>query len=198
MPPPYPVVRARVDRAIARRDLAAVRSPARDLPSVVTFADAVQILLLMLEADDPAFDAAAVRWIARFASECGAVTLSEVHAALEALDALPASDAQLTLTGLLSGTGCAARAACSCSSWAATPMCSAPVRPADGVGAALLCQGRWNGTVVTTILGSGRNARRSRGAIWLCRLRCHQCRTTNSGKMTVSVTSGRWRCSASM
>jgi hypothetical protein len=105
MPPPFSVVRARLDRAIARRDLAAVRSAARDLPSVVTLADAVQVLLLMLEADDPAFDAAAVRWIARFAGECGGVTLSEVHAALEALDALPASDSQVTLTGLLKRHG---------------------------------------------------------------------------------------------
>ena len=136
-------------------------------------ADAVQVLLLMLEADDPAFEAAAVRWIARFASECGAVTLSEVHAA---------------------------------GGWRGPRARRGPLHRcarrrfvlADGVGAVLLCQGRWKGTVVTTIFGSGRNARRSRGAIWLCRLRCHQCRTTSSGRMTVSVTSGRWRRSASM
>ena len=105
MPPPYPVVRARLDRAIARRDLAAVRSAARDLPGVVTLADAVQVLLLMLETDDSAFEAAAVRWIARFTSESGGVTLSEVHAAVEALDALPAPDAHVTLTGLLKRHG---------------------------------------------------------------------------------------------
>lgn len=105
MPPPYPVVRARLERAIARRDLAAVRSAARDLPGVVTLADAVHVLLLMLEADDAAFEAAAVRWIARFTSEGGGVTLGEVHAALEALDALPALDSQVTLTGLLKRHG---------------------------------------------------------------------------------------------
>jgi hypothetical protein len=105
MPPPYPIVRARLDRALADRDLAAVRSAARAIPSVVTLADAVQVLLLMLEADDPAFEAAAVRWIARFTTECGGVTLSEVHAALEALDALPAPDSQITLTGLLKRHG---------------------------------------------------------------------------------------------
>jgi hypothetical protein len=103
--PPYPVVRARLDRAIARRDLPSIRSAARELPSVVTFADAVQVLLLMLEADDPAFDAATVRWIARFTSECRGVTLGEVHAAMEALDALPASDSQVTLTALLKRHG---------------------------------------------------------------------------------------------
>lgn len=64
MPPPYPVVRARLDHAIARRDLAAIRSAARDLPSAVTLVDAV-----------------------------------------EALDALPASDAQAMLTGLLTRHG---------------------------------------------------------------------------------------------
>ena len=103
--PPHPVVRARLDRAIASRDLAAIRSAARDLPSVVTLADAVQVLLLMVEADDPAFEPAAVRWIARYTAECGGVTLGEVHAALEALEALPAPDAHATLTGLLKRHG---------------------------------------------------------------------------------------------
>ena len=105
MSPPYPVVRARLDRAIASRDLAAVRSAARDLPGVVTLADAVQVLLLLLDADDPAFEAAAVRWIARFTSECAGVTLGEAQTALEALDALPAPDANATLTALLKRHG---------------------------------------------------------------------------------------------
>jgi hypothetical protein len=89
------------DRAIARRDLAAVRSAARDLPGVVTLADAVHVLQLLLETHDPAFEAAAVRWIALFTSECRGVTLAEVHAAVEALHALPAPDAHATLTALL-------------------------------------------------------------------------------------------------
>ena len=101
MPPPYPVVRARLDRAIADRDLAAVRSAARDLPGVVTLADAVQVLVLMLEDDDSAFQAAAVRWIARFTGQCAGVTLGQAYAALEALDTLPAPDAQATLAALL-------------------------------------------------------------------------------------------------
>jgi hypothetical protein len=101
MPPPYPVVRARLDRALASCDLGAVRAAARELPRVVTLTDAVQVLLLMLDADDPAFEAAAVRWIARFTGEGGGVTLGETQAALEALDTLPAPDAQATLTALL-------------------------------------------------------------------------------------------------
>ena len=59
----------------------------------------------MLEADDPAFEAAAVRWLARFTTECAGVTLGEAHAALEALEALPAADAHTTLTALLKRHG---------------------------------------------------------------------------------------------
>ena len=101
MPPPYPVLRARLDRAIANGDLGAVRSVARELPSIVTLADAVRVLLLMLEGGDPAFEGAAVRWLARFATECHGVTLGEAQAALEALGGLPAPDAQSTLVNLL-------------------------------------------------------------------------------------------------
>src|SRR3954467_10743364 len=87
-PPPAPVVRARLDRALTMRDLSAVRAAARESPSIVTLADAVQILMLMLEADDPAFEGASVRWLARFTTECAGVTLGEAQAALEALEAL--------------------------------------------------------------------------------------------------------------
>src|SRR4051812_23552063 len=75
MPPPAPVVRARLDRALAGGDLAAVRAAVRDGPSVVTLADAVRVLMLMVEADDPAFERAAVRWLARFTGECGGGTV---------------------------------------------------------------------------------------------------------------------------
>ncbi len=101
MPPPFTVVRARLDRALAGGDLAAVRAAALERPSIVTLGDAVRVLLLMLEADDAAFERAAVRWLARFTGECGGVTLGEAHAALEALDGLPAPDAQATLGALL-------------------------------------------------------------------------------------------------
>jgi hypothetical protein len=105
MPPPSVVVRTRLERALARRDLAAVRAAARDLPGVVTLADAVDVLLLMLDLDDPAFEPSAVRWIARYAAECPGATLGELHAALEALDALPAPDAHATLVALLKRHG---------------------------------------------------------------------------------------------
>ncbi len=99
--PPAPVVRARLDRALASRDLSAVRAAAREIPKIVTLRDAVQILGLMLDADDPAYEGAAVRWLARFTTECPGVTLGEVQAALEALEGLPAPDAEATLSALL-------------------------------------------------------------------------------------------------
>jgi hypothetical protein len=99
--PPAPVIRARLDRALATRDLAAVRAAAREIPRIVTLADAVQILILMLDADDPTFESAAVRWLARFTSECPGATLGEAQAALEALEALPSPDAEATLHALL-------------------------------------------------------------------------------------------------
>jgi hypothetical protein len=105
VPPPFVVVRTRLERAIARRDLAAIRAAARDLPGITTLADAAEVLLLMLELDDPAFEPSAVRWIARFAGECPDATLGELHAALEALDALPAPDAHATLVTLLKRHG---------------------------------------------------------------------------------------------
>ena len=101
MPTPAPVVRARLDRALAGGDLAAIREAARDGPSVVTLADAVRVLMLMVETDDAAYERAAVRWLARFTGECGGATLGEAQAALEALEALPEPDAHATLITLL-------------------------------------------------------------------------------------------------
>lgn len=101
MPPPYPVIRARLDRALAERDLVAFRSAAREFPDAVTLGDALQVLLLMVDHDDPALEPAGVRWINRFTGECRGVALTEVHAAVEALAALPAPDALATLSGLL-------------------------------------------------------------------------------------------------
>jgi hypothetical protein len=101
MPPPYPIIRARLDRALAEHDLAAFRRAAREFPGAVTLGDALQVLALMLKGDDPAFEFAAVRWIHRFTGECRGVALTEVRAAVEALDGLPDADANATLTALL-------------------------------------------------------------------------------------------------
>jgi hypothetical protein len=109
MPPPYPIVRARLDRALAEHDLAGFRNAARELPGAVTLADGLHVLLMMLESDDPTFDSAAVRWINRFTGECRGVALTEVHAAVEALDGLPDADAHATLGALLRRHGRRAR-----------------------------------------------------------------------------------------
>jgi hypothetical protein len=105
LPPPSPVIRARLDRALETHDLAAVRAAARDLPSIVTLRDAVDVLVLMLDADDPTFEPAALRWLARFLRECDGVTLPEALAALEALDGLAQQDARATLIALVKRHG---------------------------------------------------------------------------------------------
>jgi hypothetical protein len=101
MSAPFPVVRARLDSALASRDLARVRAAARELPDVLTLKDAIDVLVLMEEVEDPAFEAAAVRWVARLLAECRGLTLGSVHAAVDALDALPAPDATATLLSLI-------------------------------------------------------------------------------------------------
>src|SRR5260370_39365240 len=54
------------------------------------------------------------------------------------------------------------------------------------------------GTLVTTIPGRKSNAAFSRKAVWLCKKFSHQCATTNSGRMTVSVSSGQSSCTVSI
>jgi hypothetical protein len=99
--PPYPVIRRRLDRALAARDLEGVRAAARELPGGLSLADALAVLVVMDELEDPRFERAAVRFVSRFAAECGGVGLGDVQAALQALDALPAPDAHATLVALL-------------------------------------------------------------------------------------------------
>lgn len=98
---PYPVIRARFDGALARRDLAAARAAARELPGGITLRDAVKMLTLMRELDDPAYERAAVRWVVRFASECRDATLTDLRAAVDAVDSLPASGSHAVLAALL-------------------------------------------------------------------------------------------------
>src|SRR5262249_35853258 len=87
--PAYPVIRARFDGAIARRDLAAARAAAVELPGGLTLVDALAVLVLMEELDDRAYERGAVRWVARFAAECADAQLVDLRAAIDALDTLP-------------------------------------------------------------------------------------------------------------
>ncbi len=56
----------------------------------------------------------------------------------------------------------------------------------------------WSGTLVTRTFGSAASESRSLVAVSSYRSRCHQWRSASSGTITVSVSSGRWACSASM
>ena len=99
--PPYPVTRARFDGAIARRDLAGVRAAARAFPNGLPLRDALNVIVLMEELEDPSFERAAVRWVARFAGECGDAGLADLRAAVDALDGLPGDGARAVLAALL-------------------------------------------------------------------------------------------------
>jgi hypothetical protein len=105
MVPPYPVVRRRLERALAARDLRAVCAAARELAGGLSLVDALAVLVVMDELEDPRFERAAVRFVSRFAGECGGVGLGELQALLEALDGLPAPDAHATLVALLKRHG---------------------------------------------------------------------------------------------
>jgi hypothetical protein len=94
---PYPVVRARFDRALATPDLAGVRAAARELLGGLTLRDAAAVLVLMDQLEDAAFERAAVRWVARFAAECPDARLADLRAAVDAGDALADDGARAAL-----------------------------------------------------------------------------------------------------
>ena len=74
--------------ALARGDLAGVRAAAAELPHV-NLADALSVCLLMSRRDDPSYERAATRWLARFALERPTVGLDDLERALLAMEALP-------------------------------------------------------------------------------------------------------------
>jgi pyruvate dehydrogenase complex dehydrogenase (E1) component len=79
-----------------------------------------------------------------------------------------------------------------------TLRCRPPCKP--GAGVPRRAEGyhvRWKETLVTTIPGWWLRVRRSLAAVRWCSSRCQRCLGTTSGTTTVSVISGRWRCSAS-
>jgi hypothetical protein len=104
MPAPCVVVRSRLERALARRDLGAVRAAARDSPCVVTLADAIEVLLLIrsrrpgLRGQRDSLDHPLRRRMPRRHAR-------QLHAALEAQNALPAPNADATLAELLKRHG---------------------------------------------------------------------------------------------
>jgi hypothetical protein len=93
---PYSWLRA----SLKRGDLSGVRAAASELPRI-NLADALAIVLLMAATEDPAYERAATRWLARLASERPTVTLQDLAAAAAALLALRgATPAHATLAEL--------------------------------------------------------------------------------------------------
>jgi len=79
---------ARFKRALLTGNLALVRAAAAELPAV-DLADALAICLLMSARDDERYERAAVRWLARLATERPGVGLGELREGLVAFEAMP-------------------------------------------------------------------------------------------------------------
>jgi hypothetical protein len=78
----------RVRTAIENGDLGFLIRHARDLPRI-GLADALRVCLLYRDQDIDRYDAAAVRWLMRFAVEAKEASLEDIQSAAAALDALP-------------------------------------------------------------------------------------------------------------
>ena len=90
---------SRFQRAIRSGNLALIHATAAELP-YVPLADALAILLVLDARHEERFDAAAVRWAGRLATEAPGVELAELAGALESLVALPDEHAQASLLAL--------------------------------------------------------------------------------------------------
>ena len=78
---------ARLRRALLTKNLTIVDAAARDLPRVELL-DALKILMLMADKQDPRYERAAARWAARAAHERG-LDLERNRRMLALLDVLP-------------------------------------------------------------------------------------------------------------
>ena len=90
---------ARLRRAIQARNLALIHATAAELGHV-GLRDALAILLVIEAADEPRFEAAAVRWAGRLALEVPGLALAEMAGALGLLEALPDEHARRSLAAL--------------------------------------------------------------------------------------------------
>jgi hypothetical protein len=79
----------RFRRALQKGNLELVRAAAGELPTI-RLDDALHVCLLIRDRDPQRYERAALRWVARFAVEARAATLSEVQTAAHALSRLPA------------------------------------------------------------------------------------------------------------
>jgi hypothetical protein len=81
-----PYVRARA--AIDAGNLHFLVRNASELPRF-RLSDALDICVLYVDRDIDRYEAAAIRWLTRFANEAKGVSLADIQAAAAALDALP-------------------------------------------------------------------------------------------------------------
>jgi hypothetical protein len=79
---------ARFRRALETGNETLVTAAARELPQIA-LDDALQICLVLRGGDPRRYERAAVRWLGRFALEAREVTIEDLRAAADALDALP-------------------------------------------------------------------------------------------------------------
>ena len=79
---------ARVHAAIEKGDLGFLIRHAREMPRM-GLEDALKVCLLYRDQDIERYDAAAVRWLLRFAAEAKEASLEDIQTAAAALDALP-------------------------------------------------------------------------------------------------------------
>jgi hypothetical protein len=92
---------SRFRRALESGNLLLIRSAAGELPSV-DLKDALQVCLVLREAEPESFERAAVRWLGRYCLERNP-NLAEIGRAAGALERLPSwdQDALLVLRGLV-------------------------------------------------------------------------------------------------
>ncbi len=81
---------ARFRRALETGNESLVTAAALELPRIA-LDDALRICLVLRGGDPTRYERAAVRWLGRFALEARRVTIGDLRAAADALDALPAN-----------------------------------------------------------------------------------------------------------
>ena len=87
---------SRLQRAIRAGNLPLIHATAAEL-GWVPLRDALAILLIIDAKEEERFDASAVRWAGRLATEVPDLTLEEFAGSLESLHALPDENAQRSL-----------------------------------------------------------------------------------------------------
>jgi hypothetical protein len=84
---PYLIPHPRARAAIDQGQLGFLKEHAADLPRI-GLADALQICFLYADQDRDGYDAAAAKWLKRFAEEAKEISLEDVESAKAALEAL--------------------------------------------------------------------------------------------------------------